>query len=356
MRLGRVVRQEKLHACAACGRSGALTGMGAIGRPTVIEREGALPRPRAFDPRPEPSQHGFASGRDRRVGSPENQGECGFGMVQRGKQGQVEIGTTRRPPRVTTRRVTLRLTSLLLVEEKLLEAEYFGRRLRLLAAPESDYELNAFLSAARSVTFLLQKEMDRVSGFSTWWTKRQKVMQRDDAMRFFKDLRNRSQKRGRVSLVGTPRRQTDGTQVWVYRFLGNDEGVPTSLIYRDVVDCCLEHVAKLAAIVLEFTNEFPFQACYRYAMTPEGLESLDFDLSDALTFFGFEDIPRDVWRGNRRETLRLLRRNVDGVDFQAIQRLATYQPIEDVAPRTGSDALSESLARNVVRSLAENRE
>ena len=96
-------------------------------------------------------------------------------------------------------------------------------------------------------------------------------MRRDDAMSFFKNLRNRSQKRGRVLLVGTPRRHTDGTQVWIYRFLGNGEGVPTSLIYRDVVDCCLEHVAKLAAIVLEFTNEFPFQACYRYAMTPEGL-------------------------------------------------------------------------------------
>jgi hypothetical protein len=126
------------------------------------------------------------------------------------------------------------------------------------------------------------------------------------------------------------------------------------LIYRDVVHCCLEHVAKLAAIVLEFTNEFPFQACYRYAMTPEGLESLDFNLSDALTFFGFENIPRDVWRGRQRETLRLLRRNVDGVDFQEIQRLATYQPTEDVAPRKPSYALSESLGRNLVKSLAEN--
>ena len=123
-----------------------------------------------------------------------------------------------------------------------------------------------------------------------------------------------------------------------------------------MVDCCLEHVAKLAAIVLEFTRAFPFQACYRHAMTPEGLESLDFDLFDVMTFFGFEDISSDASPGNRRETLRLLRPKVDGVDFQAIQRLATYEPIEDLAPQTDSDALSESLARNLVRSLSENRE
>jgi hypothetical protein len=52
----------------------------------------------------------------------------------------------------------VRLSSLLLVEERLLEAEYFSRRLRRLSGEPFGYELNAFLSAARSVTFLMQKE------------------------------------------------------------------------------------------------------------------------------------------------------------------------------------------------------
>ena len=250
----------------------------------------------------------------------------------------------------------MRLTSLLPVEGKLLEAEYFGRRLRLLGTPAFDYELNAFLSAARSVTFFLQKEMTRAPGFSSWWTKRQELMRQDDAMRFFKILRNRSQKRGRVFLVGTPRCHTDGTQVWTYRFLGNDEGVPASLIYRDVVDCCLEHLAKLATVVLEFTNEVPYQSCYRCAITPEGLESLALDPSDVLAFFDFEHIPRDVWRENPHDALRLLRGQVDGVDFEEIERLAIYRPIEDVESQTASDALSESLARDLVRSLSGNQE
>ena len=85
------------------------------------------------------------------------------GMARRGKLGQVEVGTDE-PPQVTTRRVTLRLTSLLLIEKELLEAEYFALRLRLLATPEFEYELTAFMSAARSITFLLQKELARVRG------------------------------------------------------------------------------------------------------------------------------------------------------------------------------------------------
>ena len=51
------------------------------------------------------------------------------------------------------------LNSLIPVEEKLLEADYFACRLSSLCDDAFRYELNAFLSAARSVTFLLQKEM-----------------------------------------------------------------------------------------------------------------------------------------------------------------------------------------------------
>ena len=47
----------------------------------------------------------------------------------------------------------LRLTSLLLVEERLLEASYFVSRLgsRKLDTEHFKYELNAFLTASRSV-------------------------------------------------------------------------------------------------------------------------------------------------------------------------------------------------------------
>ena len=60
------------------------------------------------------------------------------------------------------------LTSLLLVEEKLLEAKYFVARMMRCANPSFfAFELNAFLSASRSVVFLIRKEMMRVPGSKT---------------------------------------------------------------------------------------------------------------------------------------------------------------------------------------------
>jgi hypothetical protein len=102
----------------------------------------------------------------------------------------------------------VRLRSLLLVEERLLEAEYFTKRLRLLRNPSFfAYNLNAFLSAARSVTFLLQKEMSGVPDFADWWEQQQTALKRDECARFFHELRNFSQKQGRVYVVGTGRRR-----------------------------------------------------------------------------------------------------------------------------------------------------
>jgi hypothetical protein len=99
----------------------------------------------------------------------------------------------------STAKTPARLTSLLRVEERLMEAEYFAQRMRDL--PDSTvlgYELNAFLSAARSVTFLLQKEFAAVDGFETWWSVDRATLGGDPAARFFLELRNFSQKQGRV--------------------------------------------------------------------------------------------------------------------------------------------------------------
>ena len=51
-----------------------------------------------------------------------------------------------------------------------------------------------------------------------------------------------------------------------------------------------------------------------------------------------------------------MRSQIDGVDFEEIERLAIYRPVEDTESQTASDALNEPLARSVVRSLSGSQE
>ncbi len=54
--------------------------------------------------------------------------------------------------------------------------------------------LNAFLSAARSITLVMQKEFSGRPGFEKWYTSTRDEMKRDDIFEFFKKERNKSLK------------------------------------------------------------------------------------------------------------------------------------------------------------------
>lgn len=95
---------------------------------------------------------------------------------------------------------------------------------------EFQFELNAFLSASRSVTFVLQKAMAGVPSFADWYIERQAAMKADAAMRYFLELRNVSQKQGPVSFVGSA---LPGSG-WTYRFVGDPFDVPPELTGVDI--------------------------------------------------------------------------------------------------------------------------
>ena len=219
-----------------------------------------------------------------------------------------------------------RLHSLLLVEEKLLESEYFANRLPSLFFEGFAYELNAFLSAARSVTFLLQKEMRAVPGFDSWWSDRIAEMKEDPAMEFFKESRNFSQKEGRISVVGTGGLLVSGDEFMSYRFPRHGVSVPMQLVDRDVVECCREHLGKLASIVLAYAEAFPLHSCPRRAVTVEGLKELGLELSDIEKMLGFPSGWTNVQDVPDNERARILQRQFDGVDFQRIGAIAKYDP------------------------------
>lgn len=219
-----------------------------------------------------------------------------------------------------------RLRSLLLVEAKLLEAEYFMNRLPSLVFEGFSYELNAFLSAARSVTFLLQKEMRDVPGFDCWWNGRVAEMRDDPGMEFFKEARNFSQKEGRVSVAGFGGLFVGGGELMTYRFPQQGTTVPTQLVGREIVECCREHLGKLASTVLAFADLFPLYSCYRRAVTMEGLKELGLELSHIEKMLGFPVGWTEVSGVPLGERVRFLQKHFDGVDFRRIAVIAMYNP------------------------------
>ena len=215
---------------------------------------------------------------------------------------------------------SVRLTSLLLVEERLFEADYFVRRLRRSSSYQLQFNLNAFLSAARSVTFLLQKEMAHVPGFREWLAVKQDELRADAAARFFLLLRNFSQKEGRVRTAGF--RGSGSRSRWTYRFAQGTHPVPSELYDRDIVECCSEHVAKLARLTLEFADAFPAYSCPHRALTAEGVATLGVPLADLAAAAGLPEGWFDVAPPDMEVQLAGLRTLVDAVDFAAIRKLA----------------------------------
>ncbi|MFZ6735400.1 hypothetical protein ACO0LG_25995 [Undibacterium sp. Ji42W] len=163
---------------------------------------------------------------------------------------------------------------------------------------EFKYCLNAFVFAARSISFLLQKEMAHVCGFKQWWACQQESLSHDRYARFFLKLRNYSQKEGQISTVGIK----TGNR-WSFRFAGNIDAVPEELLHRDVADCCVEHLSKLAKIVLACAEKFLFHVCPKQAISIEGGQTLQISVADIAETLCFEaswiaaakrDIPLDV--------------------------------------------------------------
>lgn len=246
-----------------------------------------------------------------------------------------------------------RLTSLILVEERLREADYFSRELRRQRDLDVvHYYLNAFLSAARSVTFLLQKEMSRVAGFESWWGQQQQSLSQDNAARFFLKLRNFSQKEGRVSLVGVREHGTSRSS-WTFRFAGNADKVPAELIHRDVTDCCTEHVAKIATLILRCCEHFPYHVSAHRALTIEGMRVLKLSMHDIFEAAG---LPREWSNANdgapEEDTLRIIRESLDDLDLRFLRRLAdgvqkSKSRSSNVPPETFSEELLERMVTHL---------
>jgi len=159
------------------------------------------------------------------------------------------------------------------------------------------YNLSAFLSATRSVTWVMKKEFDKAPGFEKWYETVQEDMNKDSAMKFFKEKRNITLKEGSAK----PQARVDVTiyvptvHITISTFpptvttstadettgkrakseLTTSSETPTSVATtadgktvtkwrwyfkdlpdKDVVTACEEHIKKLEDLVVECESKF----------------------------------------------------------------------------------------------------
>lgn len=237
--------------------------------------------------------------------------------------------------------MTHRFTSLRHPLEKLLEAEYFLAAVTTCNGLEFQFNLNAFLSACRSTTFTLQKSMADVAGFARWYAGQQANMRADPAMGFFLELRNIAQHEGPVSYVGGAML---GTPHWSYRFAGNREAVPDSLRGVDVGAACADHLVKVARLLLDCVQAFPFACCPVAAVTPEGMAAMSYSLADVGTALGlplgYLEVAPEI---PVAEKLRILAKEFEPLDRLSLQRIATGRLEKDGQPIETFRSVGEDL-------------
>lgn len=245
-------------------------------------------------------------------------------------------------------------TSLRHPQEKLAEAEYFLGRLTQAYGIEFQFELNAFLSASRNVTFVIQKAMDKVPEFSKWYAEQQDKMRADPEMVYFRELRNVSEKQGPISYIGGSLPHGG----WSYRFVGiYPKEVPIGLRNLDIGAACAIHLKKLANYLLECSQTFPFSSCPGRAFTEEGMESLGYTWDDVESSIGlppgYTDV--DIPAADR---LRILSREIQPLDISHIQRVASgdirFNGEKLTFPTSDGHSLLDNIAANMSEREAMN--
>lgn len=233
--------------------------------------------------------------------------------------------------------------------ERLQEAEYFLCRLITTNGLYFAFDLNAFLSASRSVTFVLQRELSDVPAFQSWYQRRSGEMKSDSEMEFFKNLRNISQKRGPVAYVGGARYGGG----YSARFLRSEAQIPPRLVERDIAEACAEHLKKLASLLLGCYEALPFHCCMAGALSVEGMDALGYTLEDVETALGLPKGWTDVG-GNEiplDARLNLLKREIEPLDLGELDRLAAGKFQHDGVPlsiqRDGGPEFLDYIANKV---------
>jgi hypothetical protein len=132
------------------------------------------------------------------------------------------------------------------------------------------FNLSAFLSAARSITLVMQKEYAQAEDFKNWYKPKQEEMRKDELLIFFANLRDISIHQKQVN----PRFQSSFTVADLFAMpsgstiVMGDKNEGTYLTNASVAEVAATNVTKIRAIQKWYMDEKPDEdvitLCERY--------------------------------------------------------------------------------------------
>jgi len=220
-----------------------------------------------------------------------------------------------------------------LVEAKLAEARFFleqleGAGLNVFAAR---CYFSAFVTAARSVTFVLKAVLAHASGFPEWYQAWERALGSDPVARYLLRQRNKVQKTGETGMsAGSMTRTADGELVVTHYFAS--EGAEA--VEGDVLGACRAYAERLEQVVADARKVFPRETDPDWLFEEENLRSEGLTVEDLEERLG---LPRG-WTAPGHAQERL-----DGLRDSTIPAMAEHvaHRIIDIAESERQEPASE---------------
>lgn len=215
-----------------------------------------------------------------------------------------------------------------LVENKLNEAKYFLKQMRKDTHDGQvlGYCFSAFVSAGRSITMALERNMSKVDGFKQWYAEQQEKLKTNPLMRIMNDARIDTIHKGIVR-VGVPGIYIDEQgHLQLTNYLINTPDNPAIRDYGDVFQASELYINSIQQLLDECKQRFPEFTEPGSLFTIEGLKARKMTIEDLEEQLGFD---RGWTKGiPKRERLRLLEQSTPPLIYKEL-----FRDIADIEKR-----------------------
>jgi len=178
--------------------------------------------------------------------------------------------------------------SISIVEYKVQQTHFFLERIREAGLDFFTVQcfVDAFVGAARSITFAIQAVISNVKGFAEWYQEQQNVMKSDSICQFFNQYRRVSIHIGDTVVRGGEMRKDDGGSIVTKYYFLPIADLP-EVPREDVFTICTLYFKSLLDLVFKAMLHFKYQLDDRWYFTNENFTSLGKTADDADEELGF---------------------------------------------------------------------